>query len=50
MKFFNETIKFRIRKEEKNNINKIILKKKDKYENLSHFIRCSIIKEIKNNE
>lgn len=57
MEFFKESYHVRLRKEEKEYIEKIIDTHKDLFENSSHFIRCAIIffinkrgyKEVKQN-
>lgn len=43
----NNKFSFRLRKEEKKAIEEIIKNKQDKYNSPSHFIRCSIIKNIR---
>jgi Arc/MetJ-type ribon-helix-helix transcriptional regulator len=47
MTFFDKEIKIRIRQEDFIQIEENLIKNKDKYENLSHFIRSAIIKQIK---
>lgn len=47
--FFSEKINIRLRKDELKKIKKL-LKKSEKYENVSHFIRCAILKLIKEEE
>jgi len=44
--FFKNIISFRLRDEEMDQINKIMLSNRDKYFNLSHFVRCAVIKLI----
>jgi len=44
---FNELIPIRIRDDEVKAINKIISKSKGKYESRSHFVRCAVIKLIR---
>jgi hypothetical protein len=44
---FEETIKSRIKKEHIKLIDKIVRKDQEKYYNRSHFIRCAIIKLVR---
>lgn len=44
--FFTDKITVRFRKQELKEIKKIVKKKKDIYDDVSHFIRCATIKEI----
>ena len=44
---FDETITIRIISEEKEKIKKILKKNRDLYFNESHFVRCSIIKLLR---
>lgn len=46
MTFFDVKIATRIRVDELKEIQKIINKNRDKYENISHFVRAAIIKKI----
>jgi len=46
--FFDEDIDFRIKKEDLEKIRKIIDKDGgDKYDNISHFCRCAVLRLIK---
>lgn len=45
--YLDSIIKVRLREKEIKEILKIISYKNDKYDNMSHFIRCAIIKLIK---
>jgi hypothetical protein len=44
---FEESMAFRIKRNERKQIKKIIQKNQDKYYNESHFIRCAINRLIK---
>lgn len=44
---FDEFVSLRLRRNEFEQIQDVISKNKMKYENVSHFIRCGIIKLIK---
>jgi hypothetical protein len=48
--FLDKRINIRIKAEEIIKINQILNKNKDKYDNISHFIRCATIKLIKEEE
>lgn len=42
--FLEKTIQVRIRKNDIQTIEEIVEVNKDKYENVSHFVRCAILK------
>lgn len=44
---FEDKTNFRLREEEFLKIKLVIKQKKDKYSSVSHFIRCAIIKQLK---
>lgn len=45
--YFNKIINVRINDKIIKDINKIVRKKNEKYENASHFIRCAILRTIR---
>lgn len=47
MKYFQENVKIRMTEEQRELVETIISAKQDKYENLSHFIRCAINKLVR---
>ena len=44
--FMNKTLCIRMREFEYNRLVNLVNKKSDKYQNISHFCRCAIIKQI----
>ena len=49
--FFEDKVSFNIRKSDRKRITKIIIRKYDKYQNSeSNFIRCSILKLLREEE
>ena len=50
MSFFSEVLNIRLAKEELEDIDKIIKKKKFLYENRYHFLRCAVIKLIRDHK
>jgi hypothetical protein len=46
--FFEEILIFRLKESDKVKINKILKKNQDVYENMSHYIRCCIIQDLRN--
>lgn len=45
--FFEDRATFRLTEEQKKAIKEIFEEHQDKYENVSHFVRCAILKLIK---
>lgn len=45
--FLDETINVRLRKEELEGVRKVVDAMPDRYDNVSHFIRCAIISQIR---
>ena len=46
-KIMNDTNNFRLRKREKREIDRVVYLNKQKYDNRSHFVRCAIIKLLR---